>query len=403
MKILVADKVAETTLSSLKALGAEVRYEPDLKPQDFPAAAADATILVVRSRKVTAAVIEACPRLSLVVRAGAGVDTIDVAAASARGIYVANCPGRNADAVAELAIGLLIAADRRIPDASASLREGKWKKGEFGKARGLKGRTLGIVGFGTIGRATARRALGLEMKVLVWSRSLTPEKAEAAGVGRAATLVELARASDAVSVHLAATGETRHLIGPAFFEALRPGAVFVNTSRGDVVDTAALRKAIAERRLRAGLDVYEGEPAGSEAVFPDTDLARAAAGCTPHVGASTDQASEAIAEEAVRIVSQYLETGSPPNAVNVCGRSPARYTLVVRHYDRVGVLAGVLDGLREDGVNIEEVQNTVFEGAKAACCTLFLDSEPTSKTLEAIRANPDILQATLSSRGAPAQ
>jgi D-3-phosphoglycerate dehydrogenase len=401
MKVLVADKVAEHTIASLKSLGVEVRYEPDLKAEQLSEAVSEANVLVVRSKKVTAATIQAGPRLALVVRAGVGVDTIDVAAASARGIYVANCPGRNADAVAELAIGLLIAADRRIVEASVALREGKWKKGEFGKARGLKGRTLGIAGFGTIGQATARRALGLEIKVVAWSRSLTPEKAERAGVAHAATLADLARASDAVSVHLAATEETRHLIGPAFFEALRPGAIFINTSRGDVVDAGALRKAIADRKLRVGLDVYEGEPAGSEAAFPDTDLARAAACCTPHVGASTDQASEAIAEEAVRIVKSFLETGSPANAVNICGRSPARYTLVVRHFDRVGVLAGVLDGLREDGVNLEEIQNTVFEGAQAACCTLFLDSEPTSKTLEAIRANPDILQVTLSSRGGP--
>jgi D-3-phosphoglycerate dehydrogenase len=400
MKILVADTLSNRVLDALRATGADVRSEPDRKAEELPQAVGDANVLIVRSKKVTAPTIAAAARLALVIRAGAGVDTIDVGAASARGIYVANCPGRNADAVAELAVALLLATDRRIVDATVSLREGKWRKAEFGKARGLKGRTLGLIGFGTIARAVARRALGLEMKVLAWSRRLTDEAAAAAGAARAASPLEVARASDAVSVHVAATPETRHLVDGAFLDAMRPGAILVNTSRGDVVDTAALKKALAAGRIRAGLDVFEGEPAGGEAAFPDTDLARAVIG-TPHVGASTDQASEAIADEAVRIVKVFQETGVPPNAVNICARSPARYALVVRHYDRVGVLAGILDGLRRDTVNVEEMQNTVFEGAQAACCTLMLDSEPAAETLKALGESPDILQVTLTTRERP--
>ncbi len=397
MKILVADTLSSKALDALRATGAEVRCEPGRKAEELPQCVGDADVLLVRSKKVTAATIEAATRLALVIRAGAGVDTIDVAAASARGIYVSNCPGKNADAVAELAVGLLLAADRRIVEATCALREGKWKKAEFGKARGLKGRTLGLIGFGTIARAVARRAHGLEMKVLAWSRRLTEEAAAATGVARAGSPLEVARAADAVSVHLAATPETRHLLDAAFFDALRPGAIFVNTSRGDIVDTAALKKALASGRIRAGLDVYEGEPAGGEAPFPDTELARAVTG-TPHVGASTDQASESIADEAVRIVRVFLETGVPPNAVNICTRSPARYALIVRHYDRVGVLAGILDGLRRDEVNVEEMQNTVFEGAQAACCTLMLDSEPSPETRKAIQSSPDVLQTTITRR-----
>jgi D-3-phosphoglycerate dehydrogenase len=396
MKILVADKLSDHALASLRSLG-DVRCEPDRKADELPDAVGDADVLLVRSKQVNARTSEAASRLSLILRAGAGVDTIDVRAANTRGIYVSNCPGQNADAVAELAIGLLIAADRRIVEATAALREGKWRKAEFGRARGLKGRTLGLVGFGTIGRAVARRAQGLEMQVRAWSRRLTPEEAARAGVAHAATLAEVARASDAVSVHIAATPETRHLVGGAFFESMKPGAVFVNTSRGDVVDTSALKKAVAAGRLRVGLDVFEDEPPGGEAAFADPELARCVS-CTPHIGASTDQASEAIAAEAVRVVKVFQETGVPPNAVNICSRSPARYTLVVRHYDRVGVLAIILDGLRRDEVNVEEMQNTVFEGAQAACCTLLLDSEPSTQTLQMIRGNPDVLQATLTSR-----
>lgn len=397
MKILVADKLSNQILTALRNLGLEVRSEPDRKADELPQIIGDADIIIVRSKKVTAKTIEAAANLSLIIRAGAGVDTIDVAAANARGIYVANCPGKNADAVAELAIGLLIAADRRIVEATLALREGKWLKGEFGKARGLKGRTLGLIGFGTIAQAVARRALGLEMKVLVWSRSLTLAQAAAAGVAHAATPLDVAKAADAVSVHVAATADTKQLINEAFFAALKPGAIFINTARGDVVQTAALKAAIASGKLRVGVDVFEGEPAGSEAVFADTDLAKMVS-CTPHVGASTDQASEAIADEAVRIVKVYQETGTPPNAVNICGRSPARYALKVRHFDRVGVLASILAGLRRDTVNVEEMQNTIFDGAKAACCSLSISSEPSAETMAQLRADPNILQVTLTAR-----
>ncbi|HEY3322125.1 MAG TPA: 3-phosphoglycerate dehydrogenase family protein [Planctomycetota bacterium] len=396
MKILIADKVAEETVTALKALG-DVRVDAGVKAEDLPASIGDADVLIVRSKKVIAKTIDSATRLSLIIRAGAGVDTIDMKAANARGIYVANCPGKNADAVAELAIGLLIAADRRIVDATDSLRNGKWKKGEFGKARGLKGRTLGLIGFGTIGRCVARRAIGLEMKVLAWSRSLTAEAAYAAGVCLAKSPEEVAQFSDAVSIHIAATPETKQLINEAFLSAMKSGAILINTSRGNVVDTAALKKALATGKLRAGLDVFEGEPGGSEAEFSDTALARSVV-CTPHIGASTDQASEAIADEAVRIVKVFQQTGIPPNAVNICARSPAKYTLVVRHYDRVGVLASILDGLRRDEVNVEEMQNTVFEGAQAACCTLSLASEPSAETLKTIRENADVLQAELTTR-----
>ncbi len=239
--------------------------------------------------------------------------------------------------------------------------------GTVGKARGLAGRTLGILGFGAIGKAVAQRALGLEMKVVAWSRSLTPAAAEEAGVGYAASPEELAKAADAVSVHLASTAETKHLVNKKFLDAMAPGTIFINTSRGALVDTEALRAAVAEKGLRVGLDVFEGEPAGGEAAWTDRELASLAT-CTPHVGASTDQAAEAIAAEVVRIVETFLRTGHPAGAVNLASGSPATQRMVVRHYDRVGVLAAVLDALREEGINVEEMENAVFAGAKAACC-----------------------------------
>jgi len=394
MNVLIVDKLSPEVVGALERLDLQVEVRNDLDAATLPGAVGLADILVVRSTKVTAAAIEAGSQLSLIVRAGAGVDTIDLAAASQRGIYVANCPGKNTAAVAELAIGLLVAADRRIVDATVACRNGAWRKKEFGKARGLAGRTLGILGFGAIGKAVAARAAGLEMKVVAWSRSLTPEAAEAQGVGFAASPLELASAADAVSIHLALAPETKHLVGAQFLDALRPGAILINTSRGPLVDTAALRAAIAAKGLRVGLDVFEGEPAGGEAPWSDKELASLVT-CTPHIGASSDQASEAVAAEVVRIIDWFIKTGRPADTVNLCAHSPATFRLIVRHLNCVGVLAFVLDGLREEGINVQEMENTIFEGAAAACCSMLLSKSPSAPLLDALRGHHDILHVTL--------
>jgi D-3-phosphoglycerate dehydrogenase len=397
MKALIVDKLSSETVTMLEKLGLQVEVRGDLKAETLPTALADVNVLIVRSTKVTAAAIQAAPQLALIIRAGAGVDNIDLAAASARGIYVANCPGKNTNAVAELAIGLLVAADRRIVDASIDLRNGKWRKKEYGKARGLTGRTLGILGFGAIGRAVAQRARAMEMNLITWSPlDLTREQAEKIGVGYYDTVEEVAALADAVTIHLALTPETKHLVGKKFFDAMKPGAILINTSRGPLVDSAALRQAIVEKGLRVGMDVFEGEPAGGEAEFADRELA-AMISCTPHIGASTDQAADAIAAEVVRIVDVYLKTGHPAGTVNLCVRSPAKHRLVVRHLNRVGVLAFVLDGLREEGINVEEVENTIFSGAEAGCCSTLLDQAPSEKLLQYFRSNPSILHVTLGS------
>ena len=394
MHILIADKLSSSAVKTLEQLGATVTVNPEASAQTLPDLIGNAEVLIVRSTQVTAATIQAATALSLIIRAGAGVNTIDLAAANSRGIHVANCPGKNNDAVAELAIGLMIAADRRIVDATAELRTGSWNKKEYSKARGLKGRTLGIIGLGAIGRSVARRAHGLEMKVIAWSRNLTPEAAEALGLGYCATPRDVAAHADVVSVHVAGTKDTRRMLDTAFFAALKKGAIFINTARGDVIDTAALKAAIKEKGLRVALDVFENEPAPGRAPFEDCELA-AAAVCTPHIGASTDQASEAIAEEAVNIVRNYMTVGKPLNAVNIRAKSSATISLVVRHYNRVGVLAGVLDELRNQGVNIEEMENLIFEGGATASCTLRLDDEPAPATLQAIAKNADIIQVSL--------
>lgn len=398
MRVLVADKFEETGLEGLRSLGCEVYYEPKLEGEALGWRLRDtaAEVLVVRSTKVTAAEMDQARNLSLVVRAGAGVNTIDLPAASARAISVSNCPGKNAVAVAELAWGLILALDRRIAEQTADLKAGLWNKAEYGRARGLAGRTLGIAGFGAIGREVAARGRAFDMEVVAWSPSLSAERAAEAGVVRVASLRELASRSDVVSVHLALTKETRGVLGGAFFDAMRPGALFVNTSRGETVNAAALREAIATKGIRAGLDVFEREPSGGTGAFDDEVGRLPGVVGTHHVGASTEQAQNAIAAEVVRIVAAFKASGEVPNAVNLCGRSPARWLLTVRHRDRVGVLAHVFGALREAGINVQQTENVVFDGAEAASARIQLDSEPTRSLLAKVAEGcRDILSITL--------
>jgi D-3-phosphoglycerate dehydrogenase len=299
----------------MSLLGADVILEPDVSAAELPRRIGESEILVVRSTAVTEETIASAPRLELIVRAGAGVNTIDVNSASERGIYVANCPGKNAQAVAELVIGLLVALDRHIVDAATALRAGQWHKNLYGNGRGLHGRQLGILGLGATGQAVAHAASGLGMGVHAWSRSLTPQRAAAAGIHFCATPLELARQVDAVTIHLAANAATYHCINQKFLSQMRRGAYLINTSRGALVDTAALKAAIIEKGLRVALDVFEDEPAASGEPFADVELARMVVG-TPHIGASTQEAAEAVAREVVRVIGSYVAGGKPINALN---------------------------------------------------------------------------------------
>jgi D-3-phosphoglycerate dehydrogenase / 2-oxoglutarate reductase len=398
MKVLVADKFEDSGLTGLKALGCEVLYEPKLEGESLGDRLADtaADVLVVRSTKVGAAEMAKGSSLSLIVRAGAGVNTIDLKAASRSAIAVSNCPGKNSIAVAELAWSLILALDRRISEQTADLKAGVWNKAEYGKAKGLAGRTLGVIGCGSIGREVIKRAKAFEMPVVAWSRSMTEADAQRLGVRRAESVHALALAADVVTVHLALTKETRGLLDAAFFGAMKDGSHFVNTSRGEVVDGAALRNAIETKGIRAGLDVFEMEPAGGTGTFDDPVVKLPGVTGTHHCGASTEQAQNAIAAETVRIVRAFKETGTVPNAVNLCERSPATHLLSVRHLDRVGVLAHVFGELRAAGINVEQTENVVFEGAEAACARIQLDREPESGVLERIRQGTgDVLSVSL--------
>lgn len=395
VSVLIADKLAPKAVHDLEALGAVVTVKPELSADDLPGAIGDAEVLVVRSTKVTAATLEAASNLALVVRAGAGVNTIDTAAASRKGISVSNCPGRNTAAVAELVMGLLISADRRIPAATADTIAGRWRKKEYQGAHGLKGRTLTILGLGSIGTAVAVRARAFGMHVRAWSRSLTPEAAEELGIEYCGSPADAVAGADAVSVHLAVTQDTRGFVDQSLFDAMKDGAVFVNTSRGEIVDGAAMLAAARDRGIRLALDVYPDEPAGGSSDFEPSELFSVLAAATPHIGASTAQASDAIAEEVVRVVRSYVETGKPVNCVNIRSESVERVSLVVRHYNTVGVLAGVLTELRNLDINVEEMENTIFDGAETASCTLKLDRSPDPDAIKRIQAGEHIIQVAL--------
>ena len=424
MKVLLADKFEKSGLDGLKALGLDVVYDPDLKEDSLAKAIGEtgADIVVVRSTKVTEPMLDA-GHLSLVVRAGAGYDNIDVKAASRRGIYVANCPGKNSVAVAELAFGLIIALDRRIPDNVADLRAGKWNKKEYSKSRGLHGRTLGVLGFGNIGQEMARRAQAFGMHLAIWSeigvevdRSGLPidmpllvrlRPSSGYPVEPFAevcqTPQEVAEKCDILSVHVGLNDRTRRLVNADVLNRLKPGSFFVNAARGEIVDYDALAVAVKERNLRVALDVYAKEPSSAQGDFTDPIMALPNVYGTHHIGASTDQAQEAIAEETVRIIRAYQETGRVQNVVNLSRTTPASHVMVVRHRDQPGVLASIFDVLRDAKVNVQETENIVFTGAEAAVARINLDGEPAAAIVSRIKAsNPHILDISLVPLGAPA-
>jgi D-3-phosphoglycerate dehydrogenase / 2-oxoglutarate reductase len=386
MRVLVADRLSDSSLDEMRTLGVEVSYEPDLKASDLPARLPGINVLIVRGTQVSKTAIEAGSALNLVIRAGAGVKNIDVPTASERGIYVANCPGKNASAVAELTFTLIGCLDRRVPDGVASLRAGRWEKDEFARAAGLRGRALGILGLGHVGRAVLKVAQALEMNCFAWSRSLTSAKAAELGVTRLASPLEVAKASDILTVHLDLTERTRGIVDRKVLSQLRPGAFFVNTARDELVDYEALLELIPQKNLRVGLDVLPGEPDTRSSTYRHPILESGLVYAVPHIGASTDEAQIAIANETVRILRSFLTKGEVPNVVNIAESSYSRYQLVVRHADQVGALANVLGVLKRHGINVQELDNTVFEGAKAACAKIRLSSRPSDACLSEIMA-----------------
>lgn len=394
MKVLIADKLHPDVVEQLGQV-ATLDYQPSLDADTLVGPAADADVLIVRSTKVNAAVIDAAKRLSLIIRAGAGVNTIDLEGASRKGISVCNCPGKNAVAVAELAVSLMLAWDRRLADGVATLRAGRWDKGGFSKATGFQGRTVGIIGLGAIGEATIERLRGFKVNIVCWSRSLTPERAEEMGLEYASSPLEVARRSSIVSVHLALSKETRDMFGDEFFDQFKPGEIFINTCRAEVVNRDALLRAL-ERGVLVGTDVYHDEPTGKAGEFTDPIAQHKNLYGTHHIGASTDQSELDTGLEALRIVKAFAEGTPLPNCVNLRVPPAGSATLFVRHEDKVGVLAGVFKSLKEGGISVQEMENTVFSGAQACSARIVCDKCPEPSVLAEVEKCDGVFAARLS-------
>jgi D-3-phosphoglycerate dehydrogenase / 2-oxoglutarate reductase len=396
MRVLFADAIDPSTVDALTERGHECVSDPKLSADDLPARIPGFEALVVRSTEVTAATIEAADALELIVRAGAGTNTIEVEAASEVGIYVTNVPGRNAIAVAELTMGLLLAIDRRIADNVADLRTGSWNKADYSKADGLFGKVIGIVGLGEIGFAVAERATGFGLQVHAIRKErdeATDERIRGLDIELVDSLEELVASSDIVSIHVPATPETESMFDARLLDRMKEGAILLNTSRGDIVDEAALLDALETRGIRAGLDVYPDEP-GSGATDWSSKLAQHpnVVG-THHIGASTSQAQKAVAEGVVEIIDAFVR-GEILNCVNLAPTRLGTHTLHVRHFDRVGVLAGVFDILRRRELNVEQMENRVFEGRNAAVATIDVVGDVGPDLIAALEALDDVIHVS---------
>ncbi len=391
MRLLIADPIDAQPLEELRVLGVEITSDPSLTKDTLPSALPGVGILVVRGTEVTKEAIEEARELNLIVRAGGGTGNIDVEAASARGIYVANCPGRNAGSVAELAMGLIVALDRRVFEANADMAAGRWERGKYSSEWGLASRHIGIAGYGAVGRELLPRARAFGMKPHIFSRSLTAAKAQKMEVAFAPSLERLAAVSDVLSVHLPLNATTQGMVSRHVLEALPQGAIVINTARADLFDVPALVELAPKKNLRVAFDVHPAEPRPASAEFHSAIAKIPGAICTPRIAGSTRQAHRAIAEDITRVVRCFLTEENVPNVVNVCAASPARYVVVLRQLDKVGALANTLAVLKRHGINIEEISNTVFDGARATCTKLRVSGRPSDACLKEITAFDETL------------
>jgi D-3-phosphoglycerate dehydrogenase / 2-oxoglutarate reductase len=394
MHVLVADSLPEKTIAELEARGHQCVVDSTLGAADLADRIPGFDILVVRSTKVSQGVFASGDRLALVIRAGAGTNTIDTAAAAARGVLVANVPGRNSAAVAELTMGLLLAIDRRIPDNVADLRAGRWNKKAYSKATGLLGSTMGIVGLGSVGLGVAERAVAFGINVQAVEKPDRPSYVEARAVELGITMLpslpELVSTSDIVSLHVPSSPDTRHLVDKSFLSRMRTGSILLNTSRGEVIDEAALLEALDAGTVRAGLDVYSDEPGKGTAEWQSALAQHPKVVGTHHIGASTQQAQLATAAGVVEIVDAFA-AGEARNCVNLAPNRLGSVTLTVRHLDRMGVLARVLDLLSGARLNVEHMENRVFRGGEAAVASIDVAGSLPDGLLDQIGEVPNVL------------
>lgn len=314
MKVLISDNLAPVGEKILREAGLEVDVNTGLPPEELKAIIPEYDGLVIRSAtKVREDIVEAATKLKVIGRAGIGLDNVDIPAASQKGIVVMNAPDGNATTAAEHAISMMMSLARNIPQATGSMKAGKWEKKSF-MGREVTGKTLGIVGIGRIGSIVCNRAQGLKMKVIAFDPFMPLDLVEKLGV-ELVELNELAQRADFISVHTPLTKGTHHLLSTEFFANMKKDAMFIDCARGGVLDEQALYDALNEGRIAgAALDVFEKEPTTLEGT-PLLGLKNFI--CTPHLGASTSEAQENVASAIAEQVADYLLKGAVRNAVNV--------------------------------------------------------------------------------------
>ncbi len=401
MKILFADALPEAFTDLLTDRGDECIVSPELGADDIGDAIGGIDVLVVRSTKVTAETIDRSDRLGLIVRSGAGTNTVDCQAAANAGIYVCNVPGTNSIAVAELALGLLLAVDRHIPSASTDLKRGTWNKKGYSEADGLMGKTFGLVGVGEIGLAAAERARSFGMTVVAERKADRRPDVDARirsiGIRLVEDLDQLVTESDIISIHVPGGASTENLVDERFLDLMKPGAILINTSRGEVVDEEALISAMDDKGIRAGLDVYRDEPATSTGEFASVLAAHPNVVGTHHIGASTQQAQDATSAGTIDVIEAY-RTGDPMNCVNVVRTRVGSVTITIRHFDRVGVLAASLQVLRRADINVQTMENKVFQGSNAAMAIIDVSGEVTENITRELAGLDNVIQVQTTTR-----
>lgn len=399
MKIVVADLFSPDGIKEMKGMGHEVIYEPKVVNEAFVKLMAETkpVVLVVRSKKVTKEVIDADPKLEMVIRAGAGYDTIDVDYCSKKGIYVSNCPGKNNVAVAELAMGLIIAVDRRIAENDKYLKEGKWEKGLYAECNGLKGRTLGLLGVGFVGKEVCKRALAFDMKVIAVDPFVSAADMAAYGATKVADAKELAKHADIISIHVPAIKDTIGMINKDFLALVKPECVIVNTSRGTiVVEEDLIEKLEKEKGFWYAADVFNKEPAEKKAAFDNKLAKHPKVVGTHHIGASTKEAETAIGIEAVRMVKEYGSVKKVLNCVNLAADIKTTHSISVKYANKVGTFAAVLALFTAHSLKLEEVKNEVFKDRHACAAEIHFTGDISKKDelIAAIQKIEGMLDAT---------
>jgi len=351
MKIIVADDLPASALALLRDEGWTVDARSGRAPADLAADLADADALIVRSAtKVTPDLIAAAPKLRAIARAGTGVDNVDVAAASARGIVVMNAPGANSISVAELAMALVLALARKVPAADASMKQGKWDKKSF-LGEEVRGKTLGLAGLGRIGQEVARRARAFDMNVIAHDPFIS------AGVARdlrieLVSLDDLCARADFLSLHMPSTAETRHAFNAERLAASKKGLRIINTARGDLIDESALADAIESGHIGgAALDVFQDEPTKDQRLQKLPQVV-----ATPHIAASTREGQELVGVETATALRDYLKGGLIRNAVNFPSMPASELERLQPFAEmgrRLGYLLGQMGAARIEGVSVQ--------------------------------------------------